>query len=130
MPNLANIALADGKATPVTHTFSPVTTDGAEARLANRSGSFPQGQETLVVTMRDVGNSKTAAYRILGTLILPTVGTVNGVDTVIRTSQFKFEFDCSQLSTAAERKDLRVLAANLLQNSLMTTVIENLEPIY
>lgn len=129
MPALANISINDGKATPVAHVYAPVTTDGSNAELANRAASIPQGFENLKVDVRKPA-SATGAYRIQVSLVLPTVATVNGVDTVVRQSQASLTINMSQLSTAVERRDMRVLLANLLQHASMTTVIENLEPIY
>lgn len=130
MPQLAAISINDGATTPLAHNFTPVTTDGSNAKLSNKSAAMPQGFETLTINVRDVNGSKTAAYRVTGGFVLPTVAAVDGVDTVVRTSQFKFEFDISQLSTAQERKNLRVLASNLFLNALMTSVIEGPEPLY
>lgn len=129
MPAMGPIAIADGKTTPVTHTFSPVTTDGSAAELANRSASIPQGFEVLGATVRKPA-STTGSYRIDLLMQLPTVASVNGVDQVVRVSKATLTLNISQLSSQAERKDLRVLLKNLLDNSIITTMIEQLEPIY
>nr|UOL49015.1 MAG: hypothetical protein 2 [Leviviridae sp.] len=129
MPAIAAIALADGKATPVTHTFAPVTTNGSAAELANRAASIPQGFEELDVEVRQP-SSPTGSYRVEIDMVFPVVATVNGVDTVVRTSKMTLVYNASQLTTAAERKDHRVLMQNCLANSLVTQVIENLEPLY
>jgi hypothetical protein len=129
MPALGNIAINDGKATPVTHTFAPVSTNGELAQLANRAPSIPKGYETLAVRVRKPGSAQ-GAYQVETTLVFPVVQTVNGVDTVVRTSKAVITLHLSQDSTTADRKDIRVLLANLLQNSTIATAIENLEPIY
>lgn len=129
MPAIGNIAINDGKATPVTHTFAPVTTDGSTAELANRSASIPQGFEVLKVEVRKP-TSNTAAYRLYIEMVLPTVALVNGVDTVIRFNKASLTINISQLSSEADRKDLRVLLQNLFGHATMATVFEKLEPIY
>lgn len=129
MPSLGNIALADGKASPVTHTFTPVTTDGSNAELANRAAAIPQGYEGLKVTVRKP-QSASGAYRIDFEMSFPVVASVNGVDTVVRTSKFQGSLYESAVGPEADRKDHRVLIANLFQHATIATVIEKLEPIY
>lgn len=130
MPQLAPITLTDGKGTPASHVFAPVTTNGSSAQLSNRAASIPQANEGLEINVRDVGSSKTAAYTVAGSLTLPTAATVDGVDQVVRTSKFEFTFRLSQQSTAQDRKDILALAASLFANATMKTVVENIEPLY
>lgn len=129
MPALGNIAIADGKAAPVTHTFAPVTTDGYNASLANRAALIPQGFETLDVKVRKPASAN-GAYRIDVEMTFPVVATVNGLDQVVRSSKALLTIYESSQGSEADRKDHRVLLANLLGNSTIATVIEKLEPIY
>lgn len=129
MPAIGNIAIADGKSTPVIHTFAPVTTDGSVAELANRNATIPQGFEGMNISVRKPA-SATGSYRIDLSMSFPVVATVNGVDQVVRMSKASLTLNLSQLGSAAERKDARVLLANALQNSLVAQAIENLEPLY
>jgi hypothetical protein len=129
MPQLAAIAVADGAASPVTHTFSPTTSNGQKALLHNRAASLPRGYESLNVEVTQPG-SATAAYRVIGSFLLPTVASVEGLDTVVRQNKVDFTFNFSQDSTEQDRKNARVMLANLLANALITTVIEKLEPLY
>jgi hypothetical protein len=129
MPAMANIVINDGKSTPVAHTFAPVTTDGSAASLANRAASIPRGFELLGVEVRKP-QSATGSYRVQVDMTLPVVAAVDGTDQVVKTSKASLVLNISQDSTTAERKDMRVLLANALQNALITSVIENLEPIY
>lgn len=130
MPAMASITINDGKATPVAHTFAPVRTDGSNAKLANRNASIPKGFETLEVNVREA-QSADGAYRITGSIVLPTTGTLPDTSTgVLRSSKVDFAFSCAQLSTAQERKDLAALASNLFAHALFKQVIENVEPIY
>lgn len=130
MPQLASITLTDGKASPASHVFAPVTTNGSDARLANRAATIPQGFEALELKVRDPGNSKTAAYTVSGSLNLPVVQTVDGSEQVVRNSKFEFTFRLSQASTAQDRKDILALAASLFGNATMKSVVENVEPLY
>lgn len=130
MPQLASITLTDGKSTPASHVFAPVTTNGSQARLANRSAIIPQGFETLELVVRDPGKNKQAAYTIAGSLTLPTVATVDSLDKVVRSSKFEFTMRLSQESTLQDRKDILALAASLFGNATMKSVVEQIEPLY
>lgn len=129
MPAIGTIAINDGKATPVSHSFAPVTTDGSTAKWANRAASIPQGYEQMSIEIR-APSSSTAAYRIVGSLILPTVATVNGQDVVVRSNKLDFTINLGQLSTTQDRKDAVVLLSNLLANASVQTAVQNLEPFY
>lgn len=129
MPALASISVNDAEATPVAHVFSPVTTDGALARLANRAADTPAGFETLSVEVRSPASS-TAAYRVILKGNLPTEATVDGSVVVDHNSSFSIEINCSQKSTSQERKNLLKILSNLLAHATIVSVVENVEPIY
>lgn len=129
MPAIGNIILADAKVTPVNHTFAPVTTDGALARLANRSATIPQGFELLSIEL-GTPSSGTAAYRVKVKASFPTVAAVEGQDAVTRISSVDCVFNFSQLSTAQDRKDIAKMISGLFAHTTFVTVCENLEPIY
>jgi hypothetical protein len=129
MPALAAIALADGESSPVTHTFAPVTTNGQKGQLANRAASIPRGYEGLTIEVVKP-SSGTAAYRIIGSMTLPTVADVDGLDQVVRQNKLDFTLNMSQDSTEQDRKNARVLLKNLFSDATIATVIEKLEPLY
>lgn len=129
MPAMGPIAINDGKTTPVVHTFAPVRTDGSSGKLANRSASIPQGFETLEVTVREP-QSATGSYRLDFSMTLPSVAAVDGQDQVVRRSKATLTLNLSPLSSAQDRKDIRILLKNMLDNTLVTQVIENVEPLY
>lgn len=128
MPQLANIVLNDGAATPVAHTFAPVTTDGKAAQLKERVG-LPIGYPGLGVTVRPPVQQGDI-YKVSLLLTLPTTVTVDGVAKVDYTLTAEVNLMMSNRSTAQSRKDLRVLLANALQHATVQNVIENLEPLY
>lgn len=129
MPALANIAIADAAVAPVTHTFAPVTTDGSRAELANRAASIPAGFENLSLELKKPA-SATGAYRLIGKMSLPTVVTVNGIDTVVRQNVVNFDVNMSQQSTAQERKNAAKLLSNLFAHATVVAMVDTLEPIY
>lgn len=128
MPALANIVINDGAATPVAHTFTPVTTDGWLAQLAERTGS-PLAFPRLSVSVRAPVNGN-GIYRLKLNLQVPTVVTVDGVQKVDYTQYVTTEYVLSERATEQQRKDLRVMNVNLNGHATITTVIEKLEPIF
>lgn len=127
MPAIGNIVVND--AVPAAHTFAPVTTDGALARLANRSATTPQGFETMIVEVKPPANSQ-GAHRVRIGIGDPVEVTVSGVVSVDHLSSAEVVFNISQKATLQERKDLLKLMANTLANATIVTVVENVEPIY
>jgi hypothetical protein len=129
MPAIGQISILDAKGTPVAHVFDPVTTDGAVGQLANRAATIPQGFEKLTLELKPP-SSPTAAYRLIGKFVFPTVATVDGVDTVTRSSSAEFTFNFSQLSSSQDRKDYLKLMQNLCGHATVVTMATNLEPLY
>lgn len=129
MPSLGNIVVNDAEVTPVAHTFAPVTTDGALAELANRSAVTPQGFETLRAELKKPNGNRTA-YALNLDLYDPVEGTVEGQSAVVRFSSCSLKFNFSPLSSVQERKNLIKIAQNLLGHATVTSMAENLEPIY
>lgn len=130
MPQITAIAIADGKATPATHTFSPTTSNGQKGTLDNRSGPFPAAFENLTVEVIKPA-SPTGAYRLTATMKLPvTALDTAGVERVVRFIKTDVTMHFSQESTAPERKDACALLSNLFANATMKGVVEDLEPLY
>lgn len=130
MPQLANIVINDGAATPVAHTFAPVTTDGQLGQLAERSG-LPIAYPKLAVSVRPPVNGG-ETYKIRLTLQVPQTSTVVATGKVVKdfTNTASLDLVFHERSTAQQRKDIRVLLANALANATVVTVVENLEPLY
>lgn len=130
MPQITAIAIADGKASPATHTFSPTTTNGQKGILDNRSGPFPSAFENLTVEVIKP-SSPTGAYRLTATMKLPVTATdTAGKESVVRFIKTDVTMHFSQESTSAERKDACALLSNLFANATMKEVVEDLEPLY
>jgi len=129
MPALANIAIADGAATPVTHTFVPTDSDNGKSSFANSAPGIPLGYELLDIQFVKP-KSSSAAFRVIGKLVLPTISTVSGVTTVTSKNTVNFDMNFDQRSTAAERKNAVTLIKNLFANAGFLSVSENLENYY
>lgn len=128
MPALASITINDGAVSPVAHTFSPVTTDGYLASLKERVG-LPISYPALNVSVRPPVSGN-GIYRVKETISVPTTAVVNGVTVVDFSQSVTIEFVLNERGSEQSRKDIRVLAANLLNHATTVTVVEKLEPIY
>lgn len=132
MPANAAIAIQDGAATPVTHTFSPTKIDAnGIATFEERVSGVPIGYPTITWSVRapTKGNS---TYKVIGKLSQPKVIDVTDtsgktVKTVDYVNLATVDLVVSNKSTKQERKDLRVLMANALANALLVTSADDLE---
>lgn len=129
MPAIANISINDAETTPVAHVFAPVTTDGSKGNWANRVSGLPAGFEKLSIQVTEPG-SPTGAYRWEAKLAHPVVGTVDGVQQVVRISNTTVTLNFSQQGTAQERKNQLKELANLLIDTTVVASVSNLEPYY
>lgn len=129
MPAIAALSINDGLASPVAHSFAPVTTDGSKAEFADRSPSIPSGYRTISHEVSAPNGSRTV-YRMTLGYKNPTVATVDGSDVVVRYSSAQVILNIHPDSTLQERKDLLAYVANSLDNANVKTSVENLEPFY
>lgn len=129
MPAIATLSINDGLATPVAHSFAPVSTDGSKAQWADRSPTIPAGFRTISFEVAPPSGNRTVYRGTMG-LMNPTVASVNGVDTVVRYSSAQVTLNIAPDATLQERKDLLAYVANFLGNASVKTSVENLEPFY
>lgn len=128
-PAIAQLVIADGAASPANHNFDPVTTDGTEAKFADRSATIPAGYTTLTYKVEPPSGNRTT-YRVTLGVYMPTVATVNGVDQVVRYSSAQVTLNVHPDSLLAERKNLRAYVSNFFALAGVKTSVENLEPYY
>lgn len=134
MSAIANIVINDGKATPVAHTFTPV-----------QSSPFAMYRESLstlpligngIVELRSTAQGDLNKMKIV--LSLPVLETQTGANAqgytaapkVAYTNKVNMEFFLPARGTGDQRKDLRVLASNLLLNAQIVDAIDNVNVPY
>lgn len=134
---LAAITINDGKATPVSHVFTPTKISGSTAVLNERVASgiaigYPMLQFS--VTPADAFNG---VNRVDLKIAMPQLEVISGSDAgytpapaVAFTDTVKVSFLLPGRSTTANRKDLRVLLINALQNSIVVDAVDNMAPAY
>ncbi len=134
----ANIALTDGEASPVVHTF---VTKGSRAQpngkvVANwreASSVNAEGDNTLVAHYQEgTGANGTIKHTyVLSMPVLETVGTNDSGITPPATKAFEnvgvLEFRCSRRSTAQQRENLVKMLADLAAEAVILNEVENRE---
>lgn len=143
MPQIANIVINDGAATPVAHTFAPIGRDTSGVfwweqvtpSPANKLGAKRIGYKQT----RELASQKqlTAASKASYTLWVPTLETlannsagITPPATVAYKEIARIEFTIAERSLTQERKDTRVLAMNLLGHAMTQSNVDSLEPSY
>lgn len=137
MPALASVTIADGQATPVSHTFTPagILADGT-GQWIDRDHSTPVGFYRMTQRLRSplppakgaVSNSR--VYRFVEKISIPVVALVDGVETKVGENTAEVTFVLMESSTEAQRKDLRAFVRNSLNLSPATLAIDSLEGVW
>lgn len=149
MPALAPIVINDGQATPVAHTFNPAGPDeNGVSFLYDRSGGIAVGFPELSINLRqpqrirsNSNTKQTSSDRVFRATVVVRVPTLDvtspatgtgiqpapskAYDTVV-----KMEFLLPERTTLQNRKDILAYAKNILANSNVVSVVQDLESIY
>lgn len=133
MSAIANIVLTDGKATPLSHTYLPLQA-GPKSVWRENDASLPiVGQGVLSVDSARIRED--AGVSIVDfVLTLPALETITAQNSGGYTAAPKVAYDlrvkCSfylpNRSTVSQRKDLRALFRNFINDSQIISVIEDL----
>lgn len=140
MTAIAALTIADGQATPVNHTFSPVNIDSAGvARWADRSGGIALGFPVLTASTKTPAAKGSRSYRHTFKVVVPVLevtspSTATGIQpapTKAFDLIFNGEFVLPERSTLAQRNDLLAYVKNFLANSaVVPPAVQNFENIY
>lgn len=131
MPAIGPVVLNDRKATPVAHTFVPNGESNGVWALRESSG-IPIADNIVTVRLNETPSRVKA--NLWFTFPVVVTETVNGVSRSVidHTARAKVEFDFSNLSTEAERKDVVGMVYNSLASSqtMLNDVIVKLQQVY
>ncbi len=139
MSAIANIVINDGKATPVAHTFAPVTSSDPNqvAVWADRATGIAVGFPVLSFKLRaPVKGSR--AYRLSAkvkypvlNVTSPSTGTgIQPLPSVAYNIEANVEFTIPEASLLADRKDFFAFVKNYMANAVWTSAVENYEDVY
>lgn len=143
MSQVVNIVINDGAGSPVAHTFSPIGKDDKGVLWLEQTTPAPANplgakrigyKQNRVMDPKGQLTGKSKAVLTLQYPILETLGTNdNGLlppPTVSYVDDVRIEFTLPERSLKQERKDTRVLAANLLANAQVVAAIDDLNVMY
>lgn len=143
MPAASNVVINDGATTPVAHTFQPIGKDPKGVLLYEQSlpaTSTPLEAKKLGYRQQrgtGAGMKVNGIGKVVYTVVLPRAEVLsnnsNGflpAPTLAYELKARIELDLPERSTAQERKDLRVLAINLLSSTAGIGPVDTLAPIY
>lgn len=136
MSAISAIAIQDGQATPVTHTFNPIESGAHSLWRENQAGLALVGQGSITVDV--LPDARTGLNRVKMMMSLPALEVITGQNSAGYTAapkvgyenKVKIEFFLPSRGTAAQRKDLRVLLADLLGDAQVIDLVENLNTPY
>lgn len=127
MSVMATLTVNDGAATPVSHAFNPETDSPPTWVDTDAAKAYKHLQYQLIVS-RKKAQSANGVNRVKVQLMLPVGG--DGVtiplSEVARFGSATMEFLLPAKGTKQERKDLRVLFLNALQNAQIIDVVDEL----
>lgn len=131
MSAIQNITVADGKGTPQDHELIPVTAGTNASWRENASGLPLVGQMTLVSALKTTSNGINRVKLVLDIPALETVTAANSsgytaAPKVAYSNRVVIEFVLPSRGTDDQRRDLRVMLSNLLQNDTVSDLIDHL----
>lgn len=138
MTAIATLTLADGVATPVNHTFSPVNIDQAGvSKWADRSGGIALGFPVVSFSIRPPLKGS-RVYKLMAKVVCPVLevtspSTATGIQpapTKAYDLTASVEMTLPERSTLAQRKDLLAFVKNYLANAVITSAVESFESVY
>jgi hypothetical protein len=134
MSAIAPITVNDGQATPAAHTFNPVTSAPPVYREAQAGLPINgQGLLNIIVSPAQKGLQKVRIVLSAPALETATAANAQGYTAapkVAYTNKVDATFILPERGTSAQRKDLRKLFLNLLDNAQVVDTIDNLQQPY
>ncbi|DAD50336.1 TPA_asm: coat protein [ssRNA phage Gephyllon.3_4] len=143
MPQIGNIVINDGSATPVAYTFSPIGKDDKNVfwfeqtipAPVNGLGACRIGYSQTRVL--DAQKQLTGNSKVVYTLNVPTLETMSnnsaGITpppTLAYVEKARLEYSLAERSLAAERKNTRVFCLNFLGTAMAISNLDSLQPSY
>jgi hypothetical protein len=138
MSAIAALSINDGATVPVAHTFNPAPdVNSAMPMWVDRSGGIAMGYPRITMSLRNP--TKTSrTYRLLFKIATPVMettsaSTASGIPpapVVSYTLLSNLEFVLPERSTLQQRKDILAYVKNFLALSLVTSAVQDFEPVW
>lgn len=137
MAQIANLVLADGQATPVNHTFSPIDVRDGVAKWADKVGGISVGFPVITYSVRQPTKAA-RSYKITRKITLPVLAqTSPSTSTGIQPAPTKAyelihnsEWVLPEQSTLADRQNLLAYVKNFDANVVMKNGAELFETVW
>lgn len=134
MTAFADLTINDGQATPVAHTFKARRIDGIVAKYQDISGGIAIGYPQVTLASREPINGS-SNFKVTTKVTVPVLETISGTSyagivaapTLAYNLTFTGEFILPSRSTLAVRKDLLAYVKNLLSNTVITSLVQDLD---
>lgn len=132
MSAIANITIADGAATPVSHAFVPVQTSPNPIWQDSDAAKAYKAAQYRLSAVRKATDATKGLTRVRLTLVLPTMGTGVALPAseVDYSHQATVEFIMPNRGLKQERKDMRVLLLNALADAQVVDMVDELHAAY
>lgn len=126
MPQIANVVINDGAATPVAHTYVPKGVQAGVGTVEERA-AVVAGNQVLTFSHSRAGTRLKA--KITGRFPVVQTEVINGISNpiVVRQAAVDLSFNFDTASTVQERKDVLALIRNFLaeaQPMAYKTIVE------
>lgn len=137
MSNIAPITLTDGETVPVDHVFNPISTVPAVYRENGDTATPEVGENELIATIRR-GKGGDTINKVRLQLRIPVLEESSGASSsgyvappaVAYYLQANIEFMMPARSTFQQRKNIRVMTADLLAETDIATLVDSLTAPY
>lgn len=128
--SINNIVINDGASTPVSHTFTPSYQSGLLTGWQEEDTDLAMGSNVLTASIKDPSVAGREVDQIRMKLKLPEVvlDTATGTYKVDYFSTVEVNAVVSRKSSAAHRKNLRVLMSNALLNATLAAYFDSRTP--
>lgn len=138
MAAIAVLTINDGATTPVAHTFSPSPDINSSLPVwVDRSGGIAMGYPKISLSVRQPTKaSRTFKVTLkIATPVMETVSasTASGIPPAPVVSYIPLcnvEFVLPERSTLQQRKDLLAYVKNTLANAVITSAVQDFEPVW
>ncbi len=127
MTAIAALSIADGAASPVTRTFSPVNIDVAGvAKWADRSSGVLLGFPTYTQSLR-APNKRVRTSRVTSKMVYPVL---DGDGLKKYELVAIVDFIIPESATQLEREHIYALTKNAIGHAVVSAAVEDLESVY
>lgn len=132
MPQAIQFTVNDGKSTPQAHVFVPAGPGNVGVQIfENRTPGISSLFEKLkMFCIRATKITPTSVEKCGYSFEIPHSQVVNGLTVVAGVTRFNGSFTFPSFLTPDQRKDARVIAANMMTQALVVSLIDNLDPAY